>query len=112
MKLASVILIFMTSVVSSLAQEHTDSVKIYTTTRLTGDAPKIDGLQDDPAWDLVPWGGGDFRQHNPDPGAPASVQTKFKILYDDKNLYVIILNLDPDPSKIVSRMSRRDGFEG
>ena len=43
---------------------------------------------------------------------PASVQTKFKILYDDKNLYILFKNFDPEPDKIVSRMSRRDGFEG
>ena len=58
------------------------------------------------------WGGGDFLHRFPDAGAPASVQTKFKILYDDKNLYIVFKNFDPEPDKIVSRMSRRDGFEG
>jgi len=79
---------------------------------LVGEPPQIDGLTQDAAWEQVPWGGGDFRQLQPTAGADASVQTKFKILYDAKNLYVLIRNLDPDPSKIVSRMSRRDGFEG
>jgi hypothetical protein len=86
-----------------------DSTKSYTTARLVGEPPKIDGFSDDKAWEQVPWGGGDFRQNMPDAGAPASVQTHFKILYDASNLY---MNLDPDPSKIVSRMSRRDGFDG
>lgn len=90
----------------------TDPVKSYTAARVTKDPPRTDGDLSDKAWELVSWGGGDFRQNNPDPGAPASVQTKFKILYDDKNLYIAIKNLDPDPSLIVSRMSRRDGFEG
>lgn len=89
-----------------------DSTKSYTTARLEGDPPRIDGLPDDKAWDQVPWGGGTFRQHSPDAGAPASVQTWFKILYDASNLYILFKNLDPDPSKIVKRMSRRDGFEG
>lgn len=89
-----------------------DSIKSYTTARLVGEAPQIDGVLNDAAWDQVPWGGGDFRQNSPDAGAPATVQTKFKILYDAKNLYIAFKNLDPDPSKIVSRMSRRDGFEG
>ena len=48
----------------------------------------------------------------PDAGKPASVQTNFKILYNDKNLYILFKNFDPEPGKIVSRMSRRDGFEG
>ncbi len=89
-----------------------DPTKSYTTARLTGEPPRIDGLGDDKAWEQVPWGGGDFRQNSPDPGAPGSVQTHFKILYDASNLYVLFKNLDPDPSKIVSRMSRRDGFDG
>ncbi len=77
-----------------------------------GDAPKIDGLSSDVAWEMVPWGGGDFRQRNPDAGAAPSVQTWFKVVYDAKNLYILIKNLDPEPNKIVSRMSRRDGFDG
>lgn len=89
-----------------------DTVKHYTTAWVQGEVPQIDGSLNDPAWQQVDWGGGDFRQLNPDKGKPASVQTKFKILYDDKNLYVGILCLDPEPDKIVRRMSRRDTFEG
>jgi hypothetical protein len=89
-----------------------DSLKTYTTKAITSDAPHIDGRLDDDAWKLVSWGGNDFRQLSPDKGKPASVQTRFKILYDDKNLYVAIQCLDPEPSKIVRRMSRRDTFEG
>jgi hypothetical protein len=91
---------------------QSDSTKTYTTAHVVGDAPEIDGNINDKAWENVEWAGGDFRQNNPDPGKPASVQTKFKILYDAKNLYVAVKALDPDPSKIVSRMSRRDGFDG
>jgi hypothetical protein len=89
-----------------------DTLKSYTTHRIISEAPDIDGQLNDPAWEAVAWGGGDFRQLNPDKGKPASVQTKFKILYDEKNLYVAIKCFDPDPSKIAKRMSRRDSFEG
>lgn len=91
---------------------QTDTVKSYQTNRVVSNPPKIDGRGDDAAWQLVEWGGGDFRQINPDAGAAASVQTYFKILYDESNLYVLFKNLDPEPDKIVKRMSRRDGFEG
>lgn len=91
---------------------QTDSMKSYTTAHVIGVPPLIDGLINDPAWDLVPWAGGDFRQVNPDKGKPASVQTKFKIIYDAKNLYAIFRCYDPEPDKIVKRMSRRDGFDG
>lgn len=91
---------------------QSDSTKAYTTSMVQGEPPLIDGKFNDAAWEQVPWAGGDFRQVNPDKGKPASVQTKFKILYDLKNLYVIFRCYDPDPSTIARRMSRRDGFEG
>jgi hypothetical protein len=97
---------------SFVAEAQNDSTKHYTTARLKGAVPIIDGLLNDEAWDQVEWAGGDFRQVNPDKGKPASVQTKFKILYDAKNLYAIFRCYDPEPSKIVKRMSRRDSFDG
>jgi hypothetical protein len=89
-----------------------DSIRVYTTAWVKGEVPLIDGSLSDPAWEQVDWSQGDFRQLQPDKGKPASVQTKFKILYDDKNLYVGIRCLDPEPDKIVKRMARRDSFEG
>lgn len=84
--------------------------KQYITKRVANDPPVIDGKMDDPAWELVEWGG-NFLQRFPDAGKSPSQQTQFKILYDEKNLYVGIRAFD-DPAKIIRRMSRRDGFEG
>lgn len=96
----------------STTQSATDTMRIYTTARLTGNGPVIDGRFDDPAWDQIEWGGDGFRQISPDKGKPTTVQTRFKIFYDAKNLYVAIKCLDPSPEKIARRMSRRDPFEG
>jgi hypothetical protein len=109
MKLTSILLIIF-GCTAAVAQ--TDSTKRYTTALVQGTPPVIDGLLNDDAWSQVEWAGGDFRQVNPDKGKPASVQTKFKILYDAKNLYAIFRCYDPEPKKIVRRMSRRDGFDG
>jgi hypothetical protein len=110
------IILFFTTSLQAFAQLQVfvpnDSTKSYTTKILEGDAPQIDGLENDAAWNQVPWGGGDFRQMNPDKGKPATVQTQFKILYDAKNLYVLIRAFDPEPATITRRMSRRDSFEG
>lgn len=92
--------------------QHKDTLKTYTTAQVHGEPPHIDGDLSDPAWQQVEWGGGDFVQTQPNPGKAPTVQTYFKILYDQKNLYIGIKNLDPEPEKIVRRMSRRDGFEG
>src|SRR5690349_19581265 len=91
---------------SYAAWSQADSVKSYTTQFVEGTPPLIDGSPDDPAWQQVPWSTEDFTQLDPDAGKPASVQTRFKILYDARNLYVLVLNLDPEPEKIVKRMSR------
>ena len=85
--------------------------KIYTTQRITGEVPLIDGLPNDAAWGQVEWGG-DFIQWRPNEKEAPSQQTAFKILYDEKNLYVLIRAFDTEPEKIVRRMGRRDGFDG
>ncbi|MCB0314435.1 MAG: carbohydrate binding family 9 domain-containing protein, partial [Calditrichaeota bacterium] len=92
-------------------QEVPAEKKIYFT-QAAGSPLKIDGRLNDPAWDKVKWGGGDFIVNSPNEGEPASEKTTFKILYDARNLYVGIRAYDAEPEKIVRQLSRRDGFEG
>ena len=84
--------------------------KSYTTTWRQGEIV-IDGKLDDQAWGDVEWGG-DFVGHEPEYLAKPSQETQFKILYDEKFIYVGIRAFDTEPEKIVKRMSRRDGFDG
>lgn len=83
----------------------------YTTTRIVGAAPVIDGVLDDEAWNTVPWGT-DFNQRQPDDSAPVSQETAFKILYDDRFIYVAWRAFDTEPELIEARMGRRDDFPG
>ncbi|WP_421808011.1 DUF5916 domain-containing protein [Flagellimonas sp.] len=98
----------------SQAQDTTEVVvkKTYTTHDL-GEyaAPTINGVLEDEAWNLVEWAG-DYIEWQPDENTPPSHQTKFKILYDSKNLYIGVRCYDDEPDKIVKRLSRRDGFDG
>ncbi len=89
-----------------------DSVRVYTTARVEGSAPIIDGQLTDEAWSQVPWSDSTFTVRRPNAGDPAKLPTKFKVLYDDDNLYILVYALDDDPSKIREIMSRRDGFAG
>ena len=73
--------------------------------------PVIDGLLTDASWDIVDWQT-DFIENLPDENTPPTEQTKFKILYDSKFLYVAFKCYDKEPDKIVKRLSRRDGFDG
>ncbi|NER18067.1 DUF5916 domain-containing protein [Spongiivirga citrea] len=86
--------------------------KIYTTKAVSQEsAPTIDGVLDDESWNAVEWGG-DFIENQPDENTPPSEQTRFKILYDAKNLYIGVRAYDKAPDSIVKRLSRRDGFAG
>ena len=60
--------------------------KKYFTKQLTG-LITIDGIPDEEAWNGVEWGG-DFIQWQPHEGRPPSQPTSFKILYDEKFLYI------------------------
>lgn len=96
----------------TFGQTTSRSSKRYTTQRISERPPTIDGEINDPAWGTIAWGGNDFRQWRPDNGEAPTEQTAFKVLYDDKNLYIAYRCHDKNPDKIEQRMSRRDGFEG
>jgi mRNA-degrading endonuclease RelE of RelBE toxin-antitoxin system len=87
------------------------AAKIYTTHHVNPHAPVIDGRFDDPAWAKVEWAG-DFVQRDPYEGKAPTQPTAFKILYDDKNIYVAIRAYDNEPDKVVRRLARRDTVDG
>ena len=73
--------------------------------------PVIDGIFNEAVWKRVQWED-NFTQREPYDGEPPTQQTRFKILYDDNNLYVAIQALDSVPEKIEKRLNRRDEWEG
>lgn len=83
----------------------------YSTARVSGEKPRIDGVASDEAWQQVEWSG-DFVQREPFEKAAPSQATQFKLLYDDNNLYVLVKAFDSAPDSIAKRMSRRDSFDG
>jgi hypothetical protein len=95
----------------TITNSSTNSLRTYTTTRLTTPKPVIDGKLNDECWKTGEWGG-DFTQWIPKEGAKPSQETQFKILYDDKNIYVAIRAFDKEPHKISRKAGRRDEFVG
>jgi hypothetical protein len=77
-----------------------------TATRTT-EAPVIDGQLDERIWQqatpIV-----DFVQTEPSEGQPATEPTEVRILFDDKAVYVGVMNYDSDTEHIVATDSRRD----
>lgn len=84
--------------------------KKYFTKQLNGTIT-LDGTPNEEAWNAVEWGG-DFIQQQPHEGQAPSQPTNFKILYDDKYLYIAYRAHDSSPDSIVKRMGRRDEFPG
>ena len=85
--------------------------KKYFTKSLDGASLLIDGIPSEEAWNKVEWGT-DFIQNQPHEGKAPSQLTNFKILYDDKFLYVAYDCQDLSPDSISKRMGRRDEFPG
>ena len=107
----TLLLLLLLSTCARAQNETTPLPPTYQTQRLTTTPPTIDGQLQDPAWQSLPWGHLNH-QWEPDDAAPPSQQTKFKIGYDDRFLYVAWRALDTEPDRVEPRMSRRDGFPG
>jgi hypothetical protein len=68
---------------------------------------RIDGRLDDAQWQTaLPFA--EFRQLDPQEGAPASERTEARVLVDDDALYVGIRLFDREPGRIQSELNRRD----
>src|SRR5215204_2075772 len=74
-----------------------------------GDAqrPDIDGRLTEEAWALAP-SQGSFIQREPSYGAPSTEKTEFKVLYDEKTLYIGVWVWDSDPAGIMGSEMKRD----
>ena len=95
-----------------LQEVQAQAPKVYTTKKIaTENAPVIDGILDDKIWDSIEWGT-DFIENEPDENTEPTAQTQFRLLYDEKFIYVAIRAFDSEPEAIVQRLSRRDGFAG
>jgi len=69
--------------------------------------PDIDGRLNEEAWALAPVQG-NFVQREPSYGAPSSEKTEFRVLYDDKMLYIGVWVWDSDPDGIMGSEMKRD----
>jgi hypothetical protein len=77
-------------------------------TRLrAGEALKIEGRLDEPAWERAERHGR-FVQRDPDAGSPASESTEFSVAYDDEVLYFAVWCFDSDYRGIAASELKRD----
>ncbi len=75
--------------------------------RRTAAAVHLDGRLDEGSW-AEAQAFSRFVESFPRPGAPASLPTEVRVLFDDATLYVGIRCADPEPGRIVRQLARRD----
>ena len=73
----------------------------------TPDAIVIDGRDADEVWRTAQAFRG-FRQMQPVSDGEPSVETEFKVAYDDHNFYAFVRAFDPHPDSIKTLLARRD----
>jgi hypothetical protein len=71
--------------------------------------PRIDGVLDDETWQSAQ-AIDDMVQNDPDNMKPPTERTVVKVLYDDRSVYVGVINYMRDPSRITDALGRRDTF--
>ncbi|MBN1271495.1 MAG: carbohydrate binding family 9 domain-containing protein [Candidatus Aminicenantes bacterium] len=74
------------------------------------DAPCIDGIIDDAAWDNVSPVDKNFVTYNPTYGDPFPHKTLIWMAYDGENLYFAFHCFDNEPGKIKTSVTRRDSI--
>jgi hypothetical protein len=70
-------------------------------------APVLDGRLDDAAWSSAD-SLHSFTQKEPEEGKPARFPTVARVVFDETAVYVGVRAYDPDPSKMVAQLTRRD----
>jgi len=110
-KVLSLFLILFLSTTCLFAQETVNSNRKRIKTTRIENAPKIDGILDDEAWQNAEVAK-DFIILRPDNGkqAPDSHQTEVKVIYDNDAIYISANMKDPNPNAIPMEFTNRDNF--
>jgi hypothetical protein len=82
--------------------------RVVTAVRLADDETiQLDGRLDEPAWQRAE-PARDFRQQDPDNGAPATESTEVRIVFNRQRLYLGVVAYDSEPERILGNQMQRD----
>ena len=102
------VLFFLFVLLSYNSFSQSFSQRNYSITK-TQIAPKIDGLNDDNAWENSSFSS-NFISEKPINGEAERIgfETFWKAVYDNQAIYFLVLMKDPNPDSILSQLSQRD----
>ena len=100
---------FTVEVPAGSASTSPDERRTMAAVRMTSDESiTLDGRLDEGVWmRAVP--ATNFRQRDPDNGAPATEQTEVRFVYDNDKLYMGVTLFDSDPDELIYYQMGRDG---
>jgi hypothetical protein len=104
-------LFFVLMAILAIASLFSADRRVYHSKHINPHSPAIDGKGDDPCWEKAEWSGG-FMQTDPRCGEAPTEATEFKVMYDEKNLYVLVRCHDNKTAGIDRRVARRDEVDG
>jgi hypothetical protein len=82
--------------------------KVVAALRLpTGESIRLDGVLDEAVWQQVAVAT-DFRQRDPDNGAPATERTEVRLVFDDHRLILGVMLHDTEPDRVLGNQMQRD----
>lgn len=84
----------------------------YTATKIDNFSHTVDGRHDEPEWESVGEWSEAFVQSRPVERAVSKYETRMKIFYDDKNIYVGIRCYDDEIDKLHHQIGNRDDWTG
>ncbi len=111
MRILSYLLAFGLLLKPVFSEAQNPDIRNYTTQRIIGEVPKIDGKLTDLCWKQGEWTT-NFIQWTPNEGASPTMPTEAKILYNDKSIFVAIRAIDYEPGKIKFKSTRYDQLAG
>lgn len=101
------LMLFLALIPMQLLSQDRDKKEIQAYRLETSDRFIFDGRVTEDFWDRVP-AATNFRQQEPNEGAPATEKTEVRIAYDNEYLYMSAILYDSDPSGIKATQKRRD----
>lgn len=96
-----------TAAVGSVREPEDPRIGLRAGTVVASAPVRLDGVMSEPVWEGSQVAR-EFRQREPNEGAPCSLETEARIAYDSAALYVGVRAYDPEPQKIAGLLTRRD----
>jgi hypothetical protein len=90
------------------AAPPTERATVRAVSVMAGETISVDGRLDEPTWKRAE-PAADFRQSDPQNGAPATERSEVRIIFDQDHLYIGAELFDSDPNALLANQMVRDG---